>query len=96
MSQSAKYSKVYIWSDQWKALWRPKAQGYTDKIEEAGFWDWKEAWELTKHSGTEKGIKICRFVKGKQIDLEKLDAPEIAFALPPDGWLVYDKRSLRA
>lgn len=55
MSEETKHL-VYIWSDQHKAYWRPKAQGYTAREVEAGVWPRQEAVAMTKHCGPEKKI----------------------------------------
>lgn len=47
---------VRIWSGEWRAWWRPKAQGYTDNIDEAGVFPFNEAWNRSYHCGPEKRI----------------------------------------
>ena len=47
---------VRIWSAEWRAWWRPKAQGYTGNIEEAGVFPFDDAWARSHHCGPEKRI----------------------------------------
>lgn len=49
--------KVYIWSAEHGAWWRPDASGYTVAIEGAGVYDFADAHERTKHCGPEKRIE---------------------------------------
>lgn len=79
----------FIWSFEHGAYWRPKAQGYTDDIQQAGIWPLGEAMRQTNHCGPEKRIRIGRFVPGPTIDLERLHEGECAKAVPPHGWFVY-------
>jgi hypothetical protein len=48
--------RVSIWSREHTAWWQPGGHGYTDKAEEAGTWDFADAYETTKHCGPEKKI----------------------------------------
>lgn len=48
--------QVVIWSAEHCAWWRPKAQGYTINDDEAGIYDFADAYERTKHCGPEKRI----------------------------------------
>jgi hypothetical protein len=47
---------VRIWSAQWNKYWRPDAQGYTTKPDEALVVPFEEAYRLTWHCGCEKQI----------------------------------------
>lgn len=47
---------VMIWSAEWRAWWRPKAQGYTGNPHEAGVFPFDEAWARSYHCGREKRI----------------------------------------
>ena len=49
---------VYIYSGEHHAYWRPKAQGYTSNLNEAGVWLFPEAFAITKHCGPEKRIEF--------------------------------------
>lgn len=51
-------AKVYIYSGQWGAYWRDNACGYTQRKEEAGIYDIKEAWKNVSHCGIEKAISF--------------------------------------
>lgn len=48
--------RVSIWSREHSAWWRPGGNGYTTEAENAGSWDFAEAYEMTKHCGPEKRI----------------------------------------
>lgn len=47
---------VFIWSREHGAWWRPNAEGYTSKLEEAWVVDFPTAYDYTKHCGPEKRI----------------------------------------
>ncbi len=49
---------VLIWSAEHGAFWRPGAAGYTTKEDEAGVWDFADAYDRTKHCGPEKRIEF--------------------------------------
>ena len=49
--------KVYIWSREHGAYWRPEAAGYTDDKDQAGIWDFQKAYLTTQHCGREKHIE---------------------------------------
>ena len=53
--------KVYIYSDQWGAYWRPNKQGYCYDKESAGVYTLSEAFNTTCHCGKEKHI-IFKFI----------------------------------
>jgi hypothetical protein len=48
--------KVSIWSRERTAWWNPDGCGYTLTAEDAGVFDFADAYELTKHCGPEKKI----------------------------------------
>jgi len=48
---------VYIWSNQWKAYWRPRGAGYTDNESSAGIFKFKDALNRSGHCGPEKQIQ---------------------------------------
>ena len=48
--------RVRIWSREHYAWWRPNAYGYTIREEEAGVWNFPDAYDSTKHCGPEKKI----------------------------------------
>jgi len=48
--------RVRIWSGEWSAWWRPEGCGYTNKADEAGVYDFANAYERTRHCGREKLI----------------------------------------
>ena len=48
--------KVHIWTDEHCGWWRQKAQGYTENLDEAGVYDFADAYKRTKHCGPEKRI----------------------------------------
>lgn len=54
----ARFDKVRIWSNEWKQWWKPKAQGYSPDINDAGIYDAQDAFRRTKHCGPEKKITI--------------------------------------
>jgi len=47
---------VYIYTGQWRALWRPNSNGYTDDKSQAGIYSLREAHEASGHCGPEKKI----------------------------------------
>ena len=47
---------VRIWSQEHRAWWRPKYQGYTGDTSQAGIYTFQEAYDGTKHCGPEKRI----------------------------------------
>lgn len=50
---------VYIFSKEHGAYWRAKGQGYTtNRINEAGIFDFSDAFSLTCHCGPEKMIEF--------------------------------------
>lgn len=49
--------KVYIWSREHGAYWRPNAEGYTSDKTQAGIYGFEEAFDRTKHCGREKRIE---------------------------------------
>lgn len=49
---------VVIYSAFYAAFWRPEAQGHTDRLSEAGVWDLKSAFELTRSVGVEKRLSF--------------------------------------
>ena len=55
---SNKGKRVYIWSGQWGAYWRPNRCGYTNKISDVGVYDIDEAWNAVSHCGLEKKISL--------------------------------------
>ncbi len=48
--------KVWIWSGQWMAWWRPEASGYTDETDRAGVYTGAKALEIGSHCGPEKKL----------------------------------------
>lgn len=48
--------KVFVWSQEHNAFWRPDASGYTMAEAEAGVYDFADAYERTEHCGPEKKI----------------------------------------
>lgn len=54
----ARFTKVNIWSGQWRAWWREGAHGYSDHYEAAGVFTPAEAFAQTRHAGPEKKIVI--------------------------------------
>ena len=48
--------KVRIWSTEHAAWWRPDYKGYTRKEDEAGIYNFCDAYAATKHCGREKRI----------------------------------------
>lgn len=57
------HQTVYIWSREHCAWWRPNAQGYTNKLEQAWSVDFPTAYDYTKHCGPEKGIVFYTHIK---------------------------------
>lgn len=53
-----RFTNVRIWSDQWRAWWRPDASGYTDDLFQAGIYSAKDALRKVNHCGPEKRILI--------------------------------------
>lgn len=49
-------TKVFIWSDEHRAYWRPGRAGYTTHQIAAGIYDFEDAWNSTRHCGPEKRI----------------------------------------
>lgn len=50
--------KVFIWSREHSAFWRENARGYTTYTNDAGVYDFADAYEHTKHCGPEKKIEF--------------------------------------
>lgn len=48
--------RVFIWSAEHVAWWRPERAGYTRHIEAAGVYSFEDAWNATRHCGPEKRI----------------------------------------
>jgi hypothetical protein len=48
--------RVRIWSAEHCAWLRSKADGYTTKDDEAGLWDFPDAYDKTKHCDPKKRI----------------------------------------
>lgn len=48
--------KVYIYSNEHEAYWRANGQGYTLNEEDAGEYQFEDAYDRTKHCGAEKRI----------------------------------------
>lgn len=53
-----RFNKVRIWSNEWKQWWKPKAQGYSPDIKDAGIYDAKDAFRRVRHCGPEKKIVL--------------------------------------
>ncbi len=51
-----RFARVYIWSGEHGAWWRPECSGYTDAICAAGVYTMEYAWAKTRHCGREKKI----------------------------------------
>ncbi len=49
--------KVFIWSDEHNAYWRPNGCGHTVRISAAGTYDFEDAFRRTSHCGPEKQIE---------------------------------------
>lgn len=49
---------VFIRSDQWGAFWGPNNSGYTDDKQKAGIYSFNDAFNATRHCGSEKGISF--------------------------------------
>lgn len=58
---------VRIWSREHQCFWRPNAQGYTAKPDEAWTVDFTTAYKHTKHAGPEKGIEFVPVAPDYQI-----------------------------
>jgi len=54
----SRFTRVFIWSDEWQFYWRDEGQGYTQYRNEAGMFPINEAWERIKDAGPEKKLKI--------------------------------------
>lgn len=48
--------RVRIWSREHLAWWRPEGKGYTGDADQAGLYDFADAYDTTKHCGPEKQI----------------------------------------
>lgn len=48
--------QVRIWSGEWGLFWRPGAAGYVADPDQAGVYNFEDAWERAKHCGPEKKI----------------------------------------
>jgi hypothetical protein len=53
---------ISIWSNEWRAWWRPNGFGYTVCRSEAGVFSFEHAWEISSHAGPEK--KLVYVVRG--------------------------------
>ncbi len=53
-----RFTKVRIYSAEYKLFWRGKGNGYTTNPEESNIWDIKEAFHRTCHCGKEKRIQF--------------------------------------
>ncbi len=49
---------VFIYSNEHNLFWRNKGCGYTNNIEQAGMYSFKDAFDITKHCGVEKQIRF--------------------------------------
>lgn len=58
LTDENKGAKVYIYSGQWGAYWRPNACGYTTHKEVAGVYDIEDAYRHVAHCGIEKKISF--------------------------------------
>jgi hypothetical protein len=56
--------KVRIWSDEWRAWWRPNGNGYTDDEAQAWVLPFPEAYDRTHHCGPEKKINYFAVSSG--------------------------------
>lgn len=54
--------KVYIWSREHDAYWRPEGAGYTEDKAQAGIWDFQDAYLTTLHCGREKKIEYVAVI----------------------------------
>lgn len=64
IKEKFKGKKVRIWSGQWRQWWRPGANGYSPLAEEAGIYEFDDAWDKSAHCGPEKKISY-QIVNGK-------------------------------
>ena len=60
---------TFIWSEEYRAYWRPHGCGYTTYVERAGTWTYADAEHMTRHCGPEKQIRL----------LLKHESPEFLF-----------------
>lgn len=51
-------TKVYIFSAEHGAYWRPEGAGYTTERDDAGVWEKEDAKRITSHCGSEKRIRL--------------------------------------
>ncbi len=58
--------RVHIWSKEHFAYWRPNAAGYTVMPNEAGVWEFPDAYDQVKHCGPEKEILFYAVVGAGQ------------------------------
>ena len=58
-----RFTLVKIYSNEHKAFWRGKGNGYTLKPEESDTWTCEEAFKRTQHCGPEKQIQFVDFRK---------------------------------
>lgn len=57
---------VRIWSAEHRAWWRPNGNGYTSQPDQAGLYDFADAYDATKHCGPEKQIAYEVVSAGEQ------------------------------
>ncbi len=53
-----RFNKVRIWSNEWRMWWRPKGNGYTDDVDQAGIYPADDAWQRVSGCGPEKKIVL--------------------------------------
>lgn len=56
--------RCWIWSDEHKAYWRSDAAGYTENREEAGTYDFDDAWVHVETCGPKKKLSLEFIGKG--------------------------------
>lgn len=62
-----RFTTVRIWSEEWRAWWRPDGCGYTDDRTQSGLYDALDAFRRVRHCGAEKGILIVSALGREQI-----------------------------
>ena len=76
--------QVYIFSDEQncQAYWREGGNGYTNRIGgNPGIWSGEDAWERTRHCGSEKCIEFEEVLNGGMIGTVATDEPDMTVPL---------------